>query len=299
MTPISMKCIRALLTLSFSFIAVAQQPSPMEPSKKRAMLAAISRDSALVTGGIGPGRQSKPGQAYVEPIAYLTDTGRWQSLPCGAGREGIQPKGCEQFGRQYLNKPHAYTVISADGEGTVVRSASVQLSECGNYTANGTYTGAAITRMAIAASNPDFFSHIDAPMALQREAAEPILQALATLVPKRLDSTKWLKVISLRLEGYDLIVVKREFGDLPETANVSERGFIFSVGTVDNGRFRVQYWKENSNDEEECILGVIRLNNGRDFLITSVSDPEGHWFRVYGIRNGQLSLIFSGGGWSC
>ena len=84
------------------------------------MLAAVSRNGAFVTGGIGPGRPSRLGHTYVEPIAYLTDSGKWESLPCGAGREGTQPKGCEQFGRQYLSKPHKYIVVSADGEGATV-----------------------------------------------------------------------------------------------------------------------------------------------------------------------------------
>jgi hypothetical protein len=50
---------------------------------------------------------------------------------------------------------------------------------------------------------------------------------------------------------------------------------------------------------EERVLGTIRLKSGRDFLITVVPDPESQSFRVYGIRDGHLALIYSGGGSSC
>jgi len=44
---------------------------------------------------------------------------------------------------------------------------------------------------------------------------------------------------------------------------------------------------------------MIHLKSGRDFLITSINDPEGHTFHVYGLRNGKLVLVYSGGGSSC
>jgi hypothetical protein len=41
------------------------------------------------------------------------------------------------------------------------------------------------------------------------------------------------------------------------------------------------------------------MKSGRDFLITTVSDPESQSFRVYGMVSGRLALIYSGGGSSC
>jgi hypothetical protein len=294
-----MKRLLVRLFLGFLFACSALLFSAIAPSETKVMLAAISRDGGLLSGGIGPYRKSKSGHAFVEPIAYLSESGKWESLPCGAGRDTKQPKGCELFGKEYLSKPHAYTVVSADGEGAVVNAMPTKLDECLDYTADGTYSGASITRSAIAASNPDLFSHVDAPILLQRDAAEPVYQALTALVPKRLDSAKRLKAISLRLNDQDLIVVKREFSDLPETENVGERRYIFAIGAMEGKRFRILHWKENSGDEVEGILGVIRLKSGREFLITSVSDPEGQWFRVYGLKDGRLALIISGGGSSC
>jgi len=262
------------------------------------MLAAISRDSALVSGGLGSGRRSQPGHAFIEPIAYVSDSGKWESLPCGAGREGTQPKGCEVFAKEYLSKKHTYTVITADGDGAVVHAMPSQLSECSDYSSDGTYSGASISRVAIAASNPSIFSKTDIPKELSG-ISKSLNRALAALVPQKLDSDKNLKIISLRLEDQNLIVIKREIGDLPETQNVGDRRYIFGIGVMDKGHFHISHWKENSIDEIEGIVGIIRLKIGREFLITSVSDPEGQWFRVYGVKDGNVVLVFSGGGSSC
>jgi hypothetical protein len=68
---------------------------------------------------------------------------------------------------------------------------------------------------------------------------------------------------------------------------------------MDHGQFHLLQWKENTGDEDEVVLGTVRLTNGRDFLVTTVADPEGQWFRVYGIRDGKLVVVYSGGGSSC
>jgi hypothetical protein len=47
------------------------------------------------------------------------------------------------------------------------------------------------------------------------------------------------------------------------------------------------------------VLGTIHMKSGRDFLITTVSDPDSQSFRVYGMVSGRLALIYSGGGSSC
>jgi hypothetical protein len=72
-----------------------------------------------------------------------------------------------------------------------------------------------------------------------------------------------------------------------------------NAGRANCPKADVLHWKENTRDEEERLLGTIRLKRGREFLITVVTDPESHSFRVYGIRGGHLQLIYSGGGSSC
>ena len=119
---------------------------------------------------------------------------------------------------------------------------------------------------------------------------------IAELTPKKLDSTKFLRVLSIELEGHGFYVVQRAFSDVPEG---ERRSLIFGIGVVEPHRFHVLHWKQNTEDEDERVLGTIRLKSGRDFLITAVSDPESQSFRVYGIRDGQVTLIYSGGGSSC
>ena len=123
----------------------------------------------------------------------------------------------------------------------------------------------------------------------------PVLKAFAAAVPEGLDSSSNLKVFSLRLEGQDLVFVQRNYA---ESAGKPLQ-LIFSVGKMDQGQFHVLHWKQNTGDEDEFVLGTIRLTNGRDFVVTSVTDPEGQWFRVYGMREGKLAMVYSGGGSSC
>jgi len=118
------------------------------------------------------------------------------------------------------------------------------------------------------------------------------------LIPKRFHFTKQLRLFALRLEGQDMFVIQRTFADIATQENGPPE-FIFAIGTMDQGRFHVLWWKQNTEDEEERLLGTIRLKSGREFLVTVVNDPESQSFRVYGIRDGQLLLIYSGGGSSC
>lgn len=50
---------------------------------------------------------------------------------------------------------------------------------------------------------------------------------------------------------------------------------IFAMGKMEQGRFQMMHWKENVGDEEEDVLGTVQLKNGREFLITTVTDPAG------------------------
>ncbi len=258
------------------------------------MLAAVSRDESVLTGGIGPGQRTGRGTVVVEPLARLTFSGKWDGLPCGPGH----PKNCPTFAREYLNKPHLYTVVSADGQGAMVHAAPTKLDECNGFRGTGTYSGAVIANSAIAASSTDFFADGPPPQLLDDQGARPVRRALAALVPRRLDSIKNLRVFALRLEGQDMVVVQRTFGQLEPTTENFPLKLTFAVGMMSEGHFRTLHWKQNT-DEDERVLGTIHLKSGRDFLITTVSDPESHSFRVYGIVSSRLVLIYSGGGSSC
>src|SRR5215472_12013902 len=116
-------------------------PNPAQDSG--IMLAAVSRDARML--GMG-GRKPAAGVAFIEPLARLTLSGEWQSLPCFADRDGKhyanEQNPCLEFEREYLSKPHNYTVVSADGRGSTINAEPTKLSECFGYTGTGTYSAA-------------------------------------------------------------------------------------------------------------------------------------------------------------
>jgi hypothetical protein len=281
-----------LLLLSTA-VPLAQQSALPNP-KNDVMLAAVSRDQYMFSGGIGPGKLAGKGNVAIEPLVFLTALGEWKSLPCIAG----SGKGCRKFAHDYLGKAHVYTVISADGQGATVKSSPATLSECYGFVGEGTYSGATIQKSAIAASSVDLFTDGPALKQVETRKATAIRKALAAFVPKKLDSTDDLRIFSINLETQDLLVVQRAYADLADPQN-SPRRPIFIIGTMEQGRFRMLHWKQNTIDGEERVVGAIRLKSGRAFLITTVSDPESQFFRIYGIQDGHLTLIYSGGGSSC
>jgi hypothetical protein len=189
-------------------------------------------------------------------------------------------------------------VISSDGVGATIHTAPVRLSECYGFNGPGTSTGSRIANSAIAASSPELFDSAAAPTLVAPSEAPAIRKALSRLVTKRLDTVEDLRILHLRIEGLNMLIVQRAYADNVDPDNF-RRKFIFTIGRVEQGRFQVLQWKQNTSDEEERLLGTIRMKNGREFLITTVSNPESQSFRIYGVRDGHLQLLFSGGGSSC
>ena len=48
------------------------------------------------------------GTAVVEPMAFVTESGEWSSLPCASGTG----KNCLKFEHDYLSKEHVYVVVT-------------------------------------------------------------------------------------------------------------------------------------------------------------------------------------------
>lgn len=259
------------------------------------MLAGISSDKSMFIGGISNSLPIHRGTITVEPIARLTESGEWKSLPCQAE----DTANCRKFEREYLSKSHDYTVISSNGRGAIIHAAPTTLDECYCYSGTGTYSGSVISGSAIAASSVDFFAESIPPQEIDAKQTGTVRKALAALVPSQLDSTQHLRVFTLNLEGKQVFAIQRAFTDIASIGTDNRFKLIFAIGRIMQSRFQVLHWKENTDDEEERILGTISLKNGRAFLLTTVNDPEGQWFRVYGIKNGHLTLIYSGGGSSC
>lgn len=289
-----MKPLRIVALLS-AFVALTAlgQKDTFSLASAQVTLAAVSRDESLLRGGIGPSKWTSRGTLLAEPLAVVTESGEWTSLPCSAKAQ----KNCLKFQHSYLSKPHIYTVVSADGKGATVHSKPTTLSECFDYSGVASYSGGAINHSAIAATSPEMFGDSTPPQPVRKEDASFIL-TLFRLEPvaKKLGSTKIIRVLLVSLEDKEFYVVQKTFA---ESSDGEGHALIFGIGVVEPHRFHLLHWKQNTEDEDERVLGTIHLNSGHDFLITVVSDPEGHWYRVYGIRDGKLTQVYAGGGSSC
>lgn len=266
-----------------------------DPAPTRIMVAGVSRDDNMFKGGIGSSKWTGSGTVAIEVIASVTQDGVWQKLPCDYPDRAK----CRRFAREYLARTHSYTVVSSDGRGAHVTAAPVSLSECYGYDGVARYSGAAIIKSAIAADSVDAFADASAPTALTWKREPLVWKAVKAMVPRQIDSVSHLRVFALRLEGKPLIVVQRSFADYASDSESDRLGLIFDIGQMDERGLTLLHKKANTEDEDERILGTIQMKNGREFLITAVSDPESQFFRVYGIRDGKLKIIFSGGGSSC
>jgi hypothetical protein len=236
------------LLLVFTLAALAQQSSPTPAQEAKAMLVGVSRDDSMFKGGIGSSKWTGKGMVVVEPLAQITPSGKWVSLPCNSRRT----RPCTEFADMYLGKAHTYKVVSADGNGATIQAAPVKLSECFGYDGVGTYAGVTISESAIAASSTDFFADGGSPQPLDEKAAAPIRKALALLVPKKLDSIANLRLFSLEIEGQKLILVQRAFADFAGVPEHEGLGLIFAIGTFHQGNFSVIRWKQNTEDEQEA-----------------------------------------------
>jgi hypothetical protein len=290
------------LFCAVSAVLLAQQPKPTSSAQGNdVMIVAVSHDDSVLSGGISSGHMMKPGKVGVEPIAWLTSSGEWKAIRCDENH----PQECKRFEREYLSKSHTYTVVSADGRGTAVQVEKMVLdNECFGYSGQGTFSGASIAYAGVAAESVGSFISGEPARRLTEPEAMSIRKAMAAVMGDKLDSTKELRVYSMQLDGQSITIIQRAYQDYASKPkyfpNKSENlKFIFAIGTMKQNQFHLHYWKENIEDENEQILGTIHLMSGRDFLITSISDPETQFFRIYGIRDGKLALFFSGGGGGC
>ncbi|MGC8549075.1 MAG: hypothetical protein ACP5M4_05185 [Acidobacteriaceae bacterium] len=298
----------ACVSLELAWAAFASMPGFAAPQASPAapqdgiMLTAVSRDDSVLIGGISTGIRTPQGIASVEQIAWITPSGLWQDLPCNYHWvTDADIARCRDFAAGYLGQFHNYTIVSPDGFGGSVQAAPAHLDDCYSFATRGIYSGQPLERTAIAASDPSAFlpSHPIQPVdALDYQktlaafaAASPV--PLGTLAGIRLYRTQW--------NGHSLILVERSFTDF-SSANpsvVPNVKLIFAIGEITRGKFHVLFWKRNTQDENEQVLGAVTLKNGREFLITSVNSPEAQFFRVYAMRNGHIEMVFSGGGSSC
>jgi hypothetical protein len=301
-----MKHLWAGLFCLLSVALSSQAPGPSSAGDSSSvMVVGVAHDDSVMAGGISSGRQMAPGKVAVEPIAWLSSAGQWRKLSC-ADDDGPGPSlECQKFDRDYLSNPHDYTVVSADGKSAIVHVDRMALNnECFGIGGQATFSGGTIRFAAVAAESAAIFTDGNAAARLADSGAESVRRALGAAVGNKLDSTKELRVYSVPLEGQTFFVVQRAFQDYaskPEYTHPNLPGLdmIFAVGAMKDGKFQLMFWKENTGDDNEQILGLIHLKSGRDFLVTSSNNPEGNSFRVYGVRDGKIVLMFEGGGGGC
>jgi len=306
------------VVLGASVLAPAQQSDGRSDRGGNVMVVAAERDTNVNASGTTYGELLEKGKVAVSPLAWLTPTGEWKPIEC----DDDHADACKNFDREYLKKPHTYSVISADGRGATVKVETMKLApqddpdSCFGYGGDGTYSGAPIAYATVAASSAELFTAGALPKRLSEAEADPIRKALASSYWEKLEEAVWvdwrtggakfestldLTISSIRVNGEELFIVKRDSEE--ERTDLNNRKYelepVFAVGRMDQGRFDLLYWQKVEGDENERLLGVIYLRNRRTYLVDTVSDPEGQHFRVYGIHHGKVNLAFEGGGGGC
>jgi hypothetical protein len=90
--------------LGVFLMGLSQQPVPNSAQHPGIMLVAVSHDAKM--GGTRLSVEVTKRPLVVEPVALLTPSGDWQSLPCrGDGLGNQQVAACEKFAREYLSSP--------------------------------------------------------------------------------------------------------------------------------------------------------------------------------------------------
>jgi hypothetical protein len=266
------------------------------------MVVAVSRDDSVLNGGIGTGIRTPSGIANIEPIAWLTPSGLWHDLPCNYHWvTGLDIQHCRDFAASYLGLFHNYAIISADGYGATVQSSPVHLTTCNSFATRGLYSGRPVQRTAIAAGNPQAFLPSQPLQPVDALHYQQTLTAFVAAAPIHLRTLAGIRLYRTQWNGHTLILVERSFTDF-SSANpsiVPNVRLLFAIGEITRGKFHVLFWKHNTADDNEQLLGAITLKNGQEFLITSVNGPEAQFFRIYGLHDGKISMVFSGGGSSC
>lgn len=293
--------VLAWAVFAFAPVVAAQQDSGGKP-QGAIMLTAVSRDGSVLTGGISTGIRTPQGIADVEQIAWITPSGAWQDLPCNYHWVAdADISRCRSFATSYLSQFHRYTIVSADGYGGTVQAAPARLDNCYSFATRGLYSGRHIGRTAIAASNPAAFMTGPPLNPVDGLQYQSTLTAFAAASPVPLGTLAGVRLYHTQWNGHSVILVERSFTDF-SSANpsvVPNVKLIFAIGELIHGKFHILFWKHNTEDENEQVLGTVTLKNGKEFLITSVNSPEAQFFRAYTMQNGHVRIVFSGGGSSC
>jgi hypothetical protein len=290
--------IAALFAVYLALGAQAQTHSPSTPKKveQRARLLAIAKNWESQAGNVGAWPVAAAPKVPVEFLAMLSESGHW-SDPTALCTEGHGSE-CDLFLRNYVNYTTNYTVITEPGWGSKVAVSPVRkIGDCYEFPSEGLPNSYQFGETAVASDAPDLF--VESPVI---ETASPreikiVRSGLLRLGPARVKTIDGVSIHKFQLQGNDFFLAEHHY-----SSERSESWIVFSIGRINQRRFEVLRWNPEGGEDGDTVesaLGIIRLKTGQEFLLTTQSDPEGHTYYAYGIKNGRLEIVFKGGGSSC
>jgi hypothetical protein len=290
-------CFSALLTFPLALHSQAAPTSPPSalPHEGSATLLAVVRDWAFVAGYTGGWPSATAPRVPVELLAVVTASGKWidPTLKCW----DEDSSGCQEFLDLYLNRPKEYIVLTSPGRGAAVHVAPVtKIGDCYGFSSDGILTTTAIGGSAIASDHPELFNASPVLQSASPAELAIVRTGLLNLGKDKIRRFEGVRVRKVQIEGQSYFIAERH--STPQRS----LGIVFSIGRIEHGRFELIRWNDEGGEDGDTVenaLGVIRLKSGREFLVTTESDPEGQRFYAYGIKDGRLQIVFKGGGSSC
>jgi hypothetical protein len=286
--------VAAALVLT-SLPGVAQTVSPKTAQPQSTVIVALTRWKGLFGGGLMDDEYPTlpAGQLDMQVIGRLTPSGEWKKMP----RNTDNPKLMAGF-KNYIAHTHTYTVVSAENHGEQIHSKPARWGECEDYSMDGVYVGQEFSKTAIAADAGDA---LVATPPLHRLTGKEVLAAQTALkaLPKhKLHHVQRLELFSVVIGDRSFLILAR--GYQPGHPDYDQYTALFAIGELINGAFHSVIWDNaKNNDEQEYPVGVIQDKAGHIYLIDTVTTPETQYFRVYGLRDGKLVVVFNSVPWGC
>lgn len=290
----------AILTLSMQIHPQTDATIPPAASTQEssAALLAVVKNWGSLAGTVGAWPTAKAPRVPVEFLVVVTASGNWidPTRHCSSDNYGDEA-GCKLFLNQYLNHPKTCTIVTSPGRGTTVRVKAVpELGDCYDFDSSGLLSAPGIGPTAIAADRPGLFTAAPAWQSVSPAERAIVRKGLLALGADKVRNFEGVRVRKVEIEGQTIFVAERH------SSAQRQLGIVFALGRIVKGKYDLLRWNKNGGEDGDTVesaLGVIRLKNGREFLITTESDPEGQKFYAYEIKDGRLQIVFQGGGSGC
>jgi hypothetical protein len=249
-----------------------------------------------LAGSVGGWPVAAAPKIPVEFLAVVSESGRWSDPTTLCGEE--RSSKCDVFLRKYVNYSAKYSVITKPGWGVDIAVRPVkEVDECYGFSSEGSPNSNQFGESGVASDAPDEFGQPQAMQSASSNEIRIVRSGLLRLGPSKVKTFEGVSVQKFQIQGKVFFIAQRHYSKVR-----SESGIVFSIGGINQGRFELLRWNPGGGEDGDTVesaLGVIQLKSGQEFLLTTESDPEGHRYYVYGLRNGRLEIVFKGGGSSC